>query len=280
MNSESSPTPIPPESLRWLAESEYRAEKEKSPDPMVRLFACQFKPGSARPPEWFLREMEYQFRRGYYWGHHDSVEKMQQLTKLGYQRPREIGNILCKHLNRLRNWMREAFTDGIDARRDEDLRPDLEQESWFDLRRKTFARDGGKCLWCDSPEELEAHHEIPVCEGGLPELKNLKTLCAKCHRGKPDPDEPDGLSDEQAEILIQCLDSVTGYPWSWCDCEPRTCGARWQLMPLTTADEDDFWDWHVFTRRQFFNNRVKAVEYLMRSHGRWTEMKSLTPAKR
>ncbi len=49
------------------------------------------------------------------------------------------------------------------------------------LRRRLYARDGGKCRACGSPHRKHGHHIIPVSQGGPTRLDNLITLCRTCH---------------------------------------------------------------------------------------------------
>jgi hypothetical protein len=52
-----------------------------------------------------------------------------------------------------------------------------------DLRRAVLQRDGNACLICGARTDLELHHVVPVANGGATSANNLRTLCARCHRG-------------------------------------------------------------------------------------------------
>lgn len=52
---------------------------------------------------------------------------------------------------------------------------------WREIRKKCYERDNNSCTQCGSSENLHAHHIIPRRAGGVDELENLVTLCAKCH---------------------------------------------------------------------------------------------------
>ena len=63
---------------------------------------------------------------------------------------------------------------------------------------------------------LQAHHRVPVCEGGSDELSNLETLCVHCHRCRhqnesppiaPEPPYKTWLNKEPAE--------GSAYPCGW-----------------------------------------------------------------
>jgi len=49
------------------------------------------------------------------------------------------------------------------------------------LPRETKARDGGRCVRCGSTDRIQAHHIIPVDDGGPHTLANTETLCHHCH---------------------------------------------------------------------------------------------------
>lgn len=51
------------------------------------------------------------------------------------------------------------------------------------LALKADQRDRGICQICLRPKtNIEAHHIIPLSEGGKDRLANLITLCVDCHR--------------------------------------------------------------------------------------------------
>ena len=50
-------------------------------------------------------------------------------------------------------------------------------------RLKIMRRDGWKCLMCGRADKwlLEAHHIVPVSDGGLATIENGATVCKQCH---------------------------------------------------------------------------------------------------
>ncbi len=51
-----------------------------------------------------------------------------------------------------------------------------------ELRRGAELRDEGKCALCGAQGGAwEADHTVPLCEGGLNLLSNIRTLCRACH---------------------------------------------------------------------------------------------------
>lgn len=54
----------------------------------------------------------------------------------------------------------------------------LSRSQWGNAVRQ---RDGHHCVECGSPRNIEAHHIVPVYQGGRNVLSNGQTLCDKCH---------------------------------------------------------------------------------------------------
>ncbi len=245
------------ESLAWFHEQEHIFKAND-------LESRRFKRDAARPPEWFVRGHEYDFRRGFRDGYEEATLDFLRLSRAGYNRPREVANIMGRHSwYAIRDWMRAAFLDKEPPRHSHP--PSFKQESWSDVRAATFKRDMYQCVRCDSPDDLEAHHVHPVADGGLPDLDNLKTLCEKCHRGKPVREHCDNLSDEDADLLLVPIAQLIGFSWEWVDGEEN----YWQAMPADPRNDDDFWWWHMKHRPQWFKDRRLGAESLAKSFRRW-----------
>lgn len=64
----------------------------------------------------------------------------------------------------------------------------LRRSAWKTVRERVIARDGRRCQDCRKdlsavPNWLtEVHHVVPKIQGGSDHPRNLKTLCAMCHR--------------------------------------------------------------------------------------------------
>jgi 5-methylcytosine-specific restriction endonuclease McrA len=54
------------------------------------------------------------------------------------------------------------------------------------LRALVYARDGHRCVICDSPDDLTLDHWIPRARGGKNTLENCRTMCRGCNHAKGD----------------------------------------------------------------------------------------------
>lgn len=63
------------------------------------------------------------------------------------------------------------------------LRSELPKEAWDIIRKKAYARAGGKCMICGAPTtRLEAHEQWEYDdEKGVQKLKNVVAICRPCH---------------------------------------------------------------------------------------------------
>lgn len=120
------------------------------------------------------------YRRGYAHGYEQALEDMKLAAKRGYARPDEIRNILDRFLHRvLRKWRGGERTWQEPPQFRRDLPP-----TWSSVRAMVFARDGHACVMCGSTDDLHCDHITEVRNGGLPDMDNLRTLCAQCHRSR------------------------------------------------------------------------------------------------
>ncbi|OGH88224.1 MAG: hypothetical protein A3J93_00385 [Candidatus Magasanikbacteria bacterium RIFOXYC2_FULL_42_28] len=55
------------------------------------------------------------------------------------------------------------------------------------MRYNVLQRDKFRCVLCGrdaKDDRLEIDHIVPVVAGGTNDIKNLRTLCAECNKGK------------------------------------------------------------------------------------------------
>jgi len=77
---------------------------------------------------------------------------------------------------------------------------------WDSRRKEVYSRDNYECQNCGAKggsrgnAELHAHHMVPISNGGVHELSNLKTFCKQCHNAiHGDVDAPTKRSQTQTK---------------------------------------------------------------------------------
>ncbi|MGO9564101.1 MAG: HNH endonuclease [Candidatus Korobacteraceae bacterium] len=61
------------------------------------------------------------------------------------------------------------------------LRLRLDSQSYSELHRQVLERDGWRCQFCGSMQQLQVHHLRFRSQSGSDMEENLITLCAECH---------------------------------------------------------------------------------------------------
>lgn len=61
------------------------------------------------------------------------------------------------------------------------IESDASSKPIHELRSNRLGIDDHQCVNCGSQNNLEVHHIVPKCVGGVDEISNLRTLCVDCH---------------------------------------------------------------------------------------------------
>lgn len=69
--------------------------------------------------------------------------------------------------------------------------------------KKVGARDGYKCAYCNSDQELEVDHIVPFSRGGSDKLDNLQLLCKDCNREKGTSNNSDAVKKAVSVKLMR-----------------------------------------------------------------------------
>ena len=76
--------------------------------------------------------------------------------------------------------VRQEVIDSGELFGDKTKRPPIPRE----VADAVWRRDGGRCVYCGSTENLQYDHIIPFSKGGATSLENLQLLCQKCNLDK------------------------------------------------------------------------------------------------
>jgi len=71
------------------------------------------------------------------------------------------------------------------------------------VRDRILKRDGNKCGRCQSTENLEIDHIIPLSKGGRHDEDNFQVLCRTCNRKKSNKFDVDKFF--KADIAPDCI---------------------------------------------------------------------------
>lgn len=119
-------------------------------------------------------DSEEAYRRGYAQGYYAALENVKTFKKKGYTRIPEITNFLYQHWLNITRWRARATKEYFPPHMPEPA-------SWLELRRSILKRDGYRCVWCGSAEDLHVDHVEQVQHGGVASEGNLRTLCRPCN---------------------------------------------------------------------------------------------------
>ena len=57
-----------------------------------------------------------------------------------------------------------------------------QDKSWWSILRDVEKRDGKRCSDCGTTDlKIERHHIVPLSRGGTNSLRNIISLCERCH---------------------------------------------------------------------------------------------------
>lgn len=73
--------------------------------------------------------------------------------------------------------VRQELIDSGELFGEQPKRPPIPRE----IVDAVYKRDGGRCVYCGSTQNLQLDHIIPFSKGGATTLENLQLLCQKCN---------------------------------------------------------------------------------------------------
>lgn len=116
----------------------------------------------------------------------ESMEyRLEQAERMKQAAEREKAEIAAKILEKQRRrdleaQVRQELIDSGQLFEDQAKRPPIPRE----VVDAVYRRDGARCVYCGSTENLQLDHIIPFSKGGATSLENLQLLCQKCNLEK------------------------------------------------------------------------------------------------
>lgn len=144
--------------------AEEEKERERREEERERYLKQQEEERKQRE-EWWEREGKYEAQR----------KREEEIKK-------EIADKLKEKQRRqeLEKIVRQELIEKGELFGDQAKRPPIPKE----VADAVYSRDGGKCVYCGSTENLQFDHIIPFSKGGATSVENLQLLCQKCNLEK------------------------------------------------------------------------------------------------
>lgn len=154
-----------------------RVEEERSAE-FWRQHAREAEERKKRQHERYLEYLEEEKKRQAEWDAGAADRERQALER----EKAEIASKLKERQRRreLEEQVRLELIDSGELFGDEAKRPPIPR----DVVDAVYRRDGARCVYCGSTENLQLDHIIPFSKGGATSLENLQLLCQKCNLEK------------------------------------------------------------------------------------------------
>lgn len=112
----------------------------------------------------------------------EAAERAERMRKAAEREKAEIAAALKERQRRreLEKQVRLELIDSGELFGEQTKRPPIPR----DVVDAVYRRDGARCVYCGSTENLQLDHIIPFSKGGATSLENLQLLCQKCNLEK------------------------------------------------------------------------------------------------
>lgn len=116
------------------------------------------------------------------WEELQEKERAERMRAAAEREKAEIASKLKERQRRreLEEQVRMELIDSGELFGDQPKRPPIPRE----VVDAVYRRDGARCVYCGSTENLQLDHIIPFSKGGATSLENLQLLCQKCNLEK------------------------------------------------------------------------------------------------
>lgn len=164
----------------WLSHADYGSVVVVAPESGVWVPLLQEgerpKPGDA------LLELDTTPEALMLWEEAEAAERAERIRQAQEREKAEIAAKLKARQSRrqLEEQVRMELIDSGELFGDQPKRPPIPRE----VVDAVYRRDGARCVYCGSTENLQLDHIIPFSKGGATSLENLQLLCQKCNLEK------------------------------------------------------------------------------------------------
>lgn len=112
----------------------------------------------------------------------DEIEKQREREKAEAEERERIKRKIKERQRKrdLEKQVRQEMLDSGELYGEQTKRPSIPRE----VVDAVYKRDGGRCVYCGSVENLHLDHIIPFSRGGATNVENLQLLCQKCNLEK------------------------------------------------------------------------------------------------
>lgn len=112
----------------------------------------------------------------------DEIEKQREREKAEAEERERIKRKIKERQRKrdLEKQVRQEMLDSGELYGEQTKRPPIPRE----VVDAVYKRDGGRCVYCGSVENLHLDHIIPFSRGGATNVENLQLLCQKCNLEK------------------------------------------------------------------------------------------------
>lgn len=112
----------------------------------------------------------------------DEIEKQKEREKAEAEERERIKRKIKERQRKrdLEKQVRQEMLDSGELYGEQTKRPSIPRE----VVDAVYKRDGGRCVYCGSVDNLHLDHIIPFSRGGATNVENLQLLCQKCNLEK------------------------------------------------------------------------------------------------
>ena len=159
-------------------EEEKKHQEEERSAEFWRQHAREAEERKKHQHERYLKYLEEEKKRQAEWEAGAADRERQALER----EKAEIASKLKEKQRRreLEEQVRMELIDSGELFGDQPKRPPIPRE----VVDAVYRRDGARCVYCGSTENLQLDHIIPFSKGGATSLENLQLLCQKCNLEK------------------------------------------------------------------------------------------------